>query len=370
MNTFLAREVALRIVLTLIIVVIPVFLTVKPLIIKATKSLPDMKTSLEKITAGLSEKYAKQKKLRQALQQAKNEREAIALKKLERKEEERILQEKEAEAQVKHEQQILTDATKLKETQEQLETIHEESATSPDNKTESANDKDHEDEKSVKDLDNTQEVVEYEKETTISGWSWTRTLIHSNDIDQQKFQKQLESIKYAALTYKERWKDDKYEKKLIEWLSMEQDNQEFMGMLADHYFGTENYVKALTLLKKIITVQTDNHKAIRQIGRIYQTQKKPDAAQLLVEKALEKKPDHPKYLISLVEIYYDKDEKRSALDIMQRLRKIRPTNIDYLLTVATLHEELNEPTFAKNYYMKILELSPSNEHAKEWLKQL
>jgi uncharacterized membrane protein YgaE (UPF0421/DUF939 family) len=169
MNTFLAREVALRIVLTLIIVVIPVFLTVKPLIIKATKSLPDMKTSLEKITAGLSEKYAKQKKLRQALQQAKNEREAIALKKLERKEEERILQEKEAEAQVKHEQQILTDATKLKETQEQLETIHEESATSPDNKTESANDKDHEDEKSVKDLDNTQEVVEYEKETTISG---------------------------------------------------------------------------------------------------------------------------------------------------------------------------------------------------------
>jgi Tfp pilus assembly protein PilF len=79
-----------------------------------------------------------------------------------------------------------------------------------------------------------------------------------------------------------------------------------MNMLADHYFSSGNNVKALTLLKKIVTVQTQNHKAIWQIGRIYQTQEKNDAAQLLIEKALEQKPDHPKYLISLVEVHYEK----------------------------------------------------------------
>lgn len=197
-----------------------------------------------------------------------------------------------------------------------------------------------------------------------------RTVANTSEVDQQKFQKQMESIKYAALTYKERGKPEKYEQKLVEWLSIDQENQEFMTMLADHYFMSGNYVKALTLLKKVIIRMPENHKAIWQIGRIYQSQAKPDAAQLLIEKALEKKPDHPKYLISLVEIHYDKSELRKALSVMERLRKLRPTNIDYLLTVATLHEELNELTFAKNYYMKILEIEPYNEHAKAGMKNL
>ena len=216
----------------------------------------------------------------------------------------------------------------------------------------------------------TQQATDKTESTDEVSISSRRKTTHSSDIDQQKFQKQLESLKYAALTYKERGKTDKYEKKLIEWLSLDQNNQEFMNLLADHYFATGKYVKALTLLKKIVTKQTTNHKAVRQIWRIYQAQEKPEAAQLLIEKALEQKPDHPKYLISLVEVHYDKWEKRHALEIMERLRKIRPTNIDYLLTVATLHEELNEPTFAKNYYMKILELDPWNEHARLWLKWL
>jgi len=40
-------------------------------------------------------------------------------------------------------------------------------------------------------------------------------------------------------------------------------------MLADLYFTLGNYKKALTLLKKVIEIEPQDHKAIWQIGEIY-----------------------------------------------------------------------------------------------------
>ncbi len=83
-----------------------------------------------------------------------------------------------------------------------------------------------------------------------------------------KQQSDLESIKYAALSHKERWKLDLFEKKLVEWLAIDPNSNDFLKMLGDHYFESWNLVKAITILKKIINEEWDNHKAIRQIGQI------------------------------------------------------------------------------------------------------
>lgn len=185
-----------------------------------------------------------------------------------------------------------------------------------------------------------------------------------------KQQQDLESIKYAALSHKERGKLDLYEKKLIEWLAIAPDNGDLLKLLWDYYFESGNMVKALTILKKIINEDWENHKAIRQIAQIYLHQNQHETAQLLVEKAIQLKPDNPKYHITMVEIFYANKQHKLAIKSMENVLKLRPTNKNYMLTLAWLHEEIGEPTKAKSYYSKILQIDPSNEVAKRSLKRL
>lgn len=186
----------------------------------------------------------------------------------------------------------------------------------------------------------------------------------------EKLAQTVDDIKYAALTYKERGKKDEYEKKLVEWISLVGDHEEFLTMLADHYFEAGHYVKAATLLKKIIHINPENHRAIWQLGQIYAHDNDKETAKLLLEKARDLKDDNPKYLISLVEIYYEENNIRECITIVEKLSRLRPTNIDYLLTLGKLHEELNQPTKAHSYYMKVQELKPTNDEAKQAIRRL
>ncbi len=198
----------------------------------------------------------------------------------------------------------------------------------------------------------------------------TETKHATSQLSAEKLAQTVDDIKYAALTYKERGKKDEYEKKLVEWISLIGDHEEFLIMLADHYFEAGQYVKAGTLLKKIIHINPENHRAIRQLGQIYANDNDKETAKLLLEKARDLKDDNPKYLISLVEIYYEEHNIRECITIVEKLSRLRPTNIDYLLTLWNLHEELNQPTKAHSYYMKVLELNPTNDEAKKAIKRL
>ena len=159
-------------------------------------------------------------------------------------------------------------------------------------------------------------------------------------------------------------------KKLIEWIALVGNHEEFLIMLADHYFEAGQYVKAATLLKKITHFHPDNHKAIRQLGQIYIHDGDTESGKLLLEKARDLKADNPKYLISLVEVYYAEKNLKECIMIVEKLSKLRPANIDYLLTLWQLHEELNQPTKAHSYFMKVLELNPLNDEAKQAIKRL
>lgn len=189
-------------------------------------------------------------------------------------------------------------------------------------------------------------------------------------VKSEKDLKKIEEIRNTAITYKERWKDDLYEKKLIEWLAVDQNNKEFLERLSDYYFQQKNYVKATTMLKKIVNTYPDNHKAIWQIWQIYILQEEYDTAKILIQKAIDVRNDHPKYYISLVDIYYAKWDLPQAIKSMEKVLKLRPASTDYLLSIATLHEENWEPNKAISYYSKIIELDPMHTQAKSALQRL
>ena len=186
----------------------------------------------------------------------------------------------------------------------------------------------------------------------------------------EKNQKKLHEIKMSAITNRERGKVEDYEKKLIEGLALDPENHEFQERLSDLYFSQGNYVKAQSILKKIVNRDPSNHKAIWQIWQVYFKQDDLDTAKILIEKAISVKSDNPKYYISLVDILYTKGNIKEALKAMEQVLKLRPTKIDYLLWIASLHEENSEPNKARSYYSKIIELDPMQENAKVALQRM
>ncbi|MFZ2150563.1 MAG: hypothetical protein WAZ12_04515 [Candidatus Absconditicoccaceae bacterium] len=183
-----------------------------------------------------------------------------------------------------------------------------------------------------------------------------------------KQKKLLERIVYEALTLKKEGKIDEYEKKLIEGLAIEPSNLEITKQLAELYFTIGDHKKALSLSKKIIEEDPEDHNAIRQIGEIYLLTGDLKTSEILVEKAINLKPTNPKYYISMVEILYNTERKKEAIDCMEKIVKLRPTNTNYMMTLADLYEEIDESDNAKKYFFKILELEPSNEKAKRKIK--
>ena len=185
-----------------------------------------------------------------------------------------------------------------------------------------------------------------------------------------KKRKLLEKIIYDALGFRKDGKLDEYEKKIIEWLAIDQEDKDLNKLLADLYFTMSNYKKALPILKKIVDMDPKDHKAIWQIGEIYLTSGDFKIAELLIQKAIGINPTNPKYYISMVELFYNTDRKQDAITEIEKVIKLRPTNSAYMLTLADLYQELNDLDNAKKYYFRVLEYEPSNEKAKKKLKEL
>lgn len=180
----------------------------------------------------------------------------------------------------------------------------------------------------------------------------------------------IKRIKNEALALKERWDFENYEKKLIEWLAMNDNDMDIIASLWNYYFSIWNPKKALPLLKKILENNPDDHKTIWQIGQIYFDKWDFETAKLLIKKVLKLKPDNPKYCVSMAEIMYNLENIKEAVEQMEKALRLRPSNINYLLSIAGLYEEIWDNGSARLYYFKTLEIQPSNELAKEKVHSL
>lgn len=86
--------------------------------------------------------------------------------------------------------------------------------------------------------------------------------------ERHKYMMQKDELVRKAKQYKKRGQFDQYEKTLIEGMSIDRDST-FIILLADWYFHSKNFTKALSLLKKILTMNPKNHKALRQMSEIH-----------------------------------------------------------------------------------------------------
>lgn len=183
-------------------------------------------------------------------------------------------------------------------------------------------------------------------------------------------QKKIEKLRYQAMSLKEKWELNKYEQKLIEWLSYDKDNQDIIWLLADYYFSIWKHKKALPLLKKILEKNSQDHKSIWQVWQIYLEREDFETAKLLISKAIFLKNDNPRYYVSMAEIMYNLEKINEAIEYMENAVKLRPQNINYLLATASLFEDIGSTENAKKFYFKVLEIEQTNEIAKEKINNI
>ncbi|MEI6774880.1 MAG: hypothetical protein WCL18_09245 [bacterium] len=219
-------------------------------------------------------------------------------------------------------------------------------------------------------LDTIDEIIK--PKSSVSKYLDPHTILDDEDnkTTMIKKRKLLEKIIYDALGFRKDGKLDEYEKKIIEGLAIDSEDKDLNKLLADLYFTMSNYKKVLPILKKIVDMDPNDHKAIWQIGEIYLTSGDFNIAELLIQKAIGINPNNPKYYISMVELYYNTDRKNEAIMEIEKVIKLRPTNSAYMLTLADLYQEVNDLDNAKKYYFRVLEYEPSNEKAKKKLKEL
>lgn len=192
----------------------------------------------------------------------------------------------------------------------------------------------------------------------------------ASELQDQKNREKMHKIRNEALRSKEKWQIDIYEKKLIEWLALEPKNNDFLTLLADHYFHTNHYKRALTLLKRLLDQDKINHRAMRQMGEIYLSHGDIKTAEIMIEQAIKHQKNNPKYLYSLVDIKYNSDKIDDAIYLMERILRLRPANVEYLIATAMLYEKVQEKKKAIKIYRTILEYDPENHTAKHKLQEL
>lgn len=184
-------------------------------------------------------------------------------------------------------------------------------------------------------------------------------------IAHQKLHHFIQKILSSASDLKEKWYLVEYEKKLIEWLALDPQNQQFLKMLSQYYFNKWKLKKSLSLLKKIVDLYPDDHNSLWLIWEIYLEKWDFDVAQRLIWKAVSLQPTTPKYYISLVELYYNKQRLDDAIAVMEKVIRLRPTNTNYMVALAELYEESGNIDLARKYYFKILEFEPTHKKARK-----
>jgi len=189
-----------------------------------------------------------------------------------------------------------------------------------------------------------------------------------NHTNSWRNRKKLNKLFLQVELFKQKWDLNQLEKKLIEILSIDENNKKALEMLSNLYIMLWKEKKAFPLLKKLIQIDMENDGAIWNLSKIYLDLWEIDTAEILIKKAVSLNPNNHKYYVTLADILYNKWKLEEAAEAIKKILQIKPNNVIYMDALATLYEEIGEERKAKAIWLEILDLEPDYEKAKEKIK--
>ena len=178
----------------------------------------------------------------------------------------------------------------------------------------------------------------------------------------------LDRLFLQVEVFKQKWDVESLEKKLIEILSVDENNQKALEMLSNLYINLWKKKKAFPLLKKLIQIDMENDTAIWNLAKIYLDLWEIDTAEILINKAISLNDKNYRYYVTYADILYNQWKLEEAINAIQKVLYLRPNNVIYMDALATLYEEIGDSKKAKALWLKILEIEPDYEKAKEKIK--
>jgi tetratricopeptide (TPR) repeat protein len=171
----------------------------------------------------------------------------------------------------------------------------------------------------------------------------------------------VEIYGYLAQLYYSQKKYSQAIEQFKKMLQLDPENADVMYLLGSLYVEIKDSPRAIDILKKSITLEPDHDGSLNTLGFLYAEEgKNLDEAQKLIEHALEVSPDNGAYLDSLGWVYYKKGMYDKAFEVLQNADKILkdPVIYDHMGDVCS---KMNKTQDAIHYWELSLQLQPGQD---------
>ncbi|MDB4980275.1 MAG: Tetratricopeptide 2 repeat protein [Myxococcales bacterium] len=161
-------------------------------------------------------------------------------------------------------------------------------------------------------------------------------------------------------------------------LNVEQDHKEALAGLARLYEETEQWERAVDVMRRLISVASDPKLKVDlnyRLGKIFDEQMKdPEPAQEYLVEALSQDPAHVPSMLSLLGIYKRRGDWMKAAQLMVRAEAATVNTLEKarLLQEAAkiFQEKLGDDAQATDLYARVMQLDPEHVEAGEPLSEL
>ncbi|HVZ74315.1 MAG TPA: tetratricopeptide repeat protein [Polyangia bacterium] len=161
-------------------------------------------------------------------------------------------------------------------------------------------------------------------------------------------------------------------------LSVEQDHTDALAGLARLYEETEQWDRAVDVMRRLISVSSDGKQKVDlnyRLGKIYDEQMKdPEPATEYLVEALSQDPAHVPSMLSLLGIYRRRGDWMKAAQLMVRAEAATVNQLEktrLLFEAAKIFQEkLGDDAQATELYARVMQLDPEHVDAGEPLSEL
>ena len=161
-------------------------------------------------------------------------------------------------------------------------------------------------------------------------------------------------------------------------LNVEMDHIDALAGLARLYEDTEQWDRAIEMMRRLLRVTTDPKQKVDvnyRLGKIFEEQmKEPEPAQEYLVEALSQDPSHVPSMLTLLGIYKKRGDWQKAGQLMIRAESntVNPLEKTRLLFDAAkiFQDKLNDETQASDLYARVIQLDPEHVDAAEPLGEL
>jgi len=161
-------------------------------------------------------------------------------------------------------------------------------------------------------------------------------------------------------------------------LNVETDHIEALAGLARLYEETEQWDRAIEMMRRLLRVSTEPKQKVDvnyRLGKIFEEQmKEPEPAQEYLVEALSQDPSHVPSMLSLLGIYKKRGDWQKAGQLMIRAEAntVNPLEKSRLLHDAAkiFQDKLGDEQHAADLYARVIELDPEHVEAAEPLADL